>query len=144
MFINKVPIFFSKFYKYRSLCQCKSLIYSSTIIHPTFFFRMILPVLLSINIILREGFRDATNRRLNTFPVSDRSKDSAGHHDSCELPGTENNRICSDQITNTNAFAGTLKALLIVKSRGSRQLYSTHLSSFRFRFAHVLRVQENV
>lgn len=58
----------------------------------------------------------------------------------------ENDRICSSQITNVdaNAFAETLKAFLIVISRVSRRLYSTWLSSFRFRFAHVLRVQENI
>lgn len=106
------------------------------------------PVLFSINIILYEDFRGATNRRLNVFPVSDRPKDSAGHYDFGELLGTaqKNDRICNVQITNinANAFAGTLKALLIVVSRVSRQLYSTWLSSFRFRFAHMLRVQENV
>lgn len=109
---------------------------------------LLLCILFFINIIFCGDFRGAINRRLNAFPVSDRSKDSAEHHDPGELPDMteENDWICNSQITNldANAFAEILKALLIVISYMSRRLYSIWLSSFRFRFAHVLRMQENV
>lgn len=86
---------------------------------------------------------------MSALSVPDRPKDSAGSQDHSELPGygvekkSDMYRARRMLMSMLNAFVGA-RALLIVVESASRDDYSRRLSSFRFRFPHVLRMPENV
>lgn len=103
----------------------------------------------SLNVNSREILPSATNDRSNVFSVLDRSKDSTGHHDSNELTGTTTTTTAGkDRCRETLARRCFCGGENIVDRRDARVeswlFNSKWHSSFRFRFPHVLRVQEDV
>lgn len=81
---------------------------------------------------------------MNALSVSDCSKDSTGSQD---LPGTAQKKIgyiprTQNANIDANAFVGARALLIVVMF--VETVISRRLSSFRFRFSHVLRMPENV
>lgn len=94
-------------------------------------------------------FPSATNARSNVFSVLERAKDSAGlHHDSNELTGMATTRttIWPEMLAwNADTLRGARASLIAsTVSMHTWPFNSSLHSSFRFRFPHVLRVQEDV